>query len=224
MAALSILRLFWVSAVLWILPSCFSRTEQLSQCGNMALDTSFNEQCDDGNLNAGDGCSNTCQVEPGWRCENEPSTCTMETSSICGNGQIELGETCDDNNTLGNDGCTDACKVMPYWVCAQEPSQCSRLCTPDSITHMAAGVRIVEVPQNCTQVTLAVWGAGGGSSVDVGPQGTSLGGGGAFVLGEMEVEGSTPTRLNVVVGAGGQVGGNDSACSGGGGGGGGAAV
>jgi cysteine-rich repeat protein len=37
-----------------------------SDCGNALLDAG--EQCDDGNDFIGDGCSNTCQVEPGWTC------------------------------------------------------------------------------------------------------------------------------------------------------------
>ncbi|MFP3881615.1 MAG: myxococcus cysteine-rich repeat containing protein [Actinomycetota bacterium] len=34
------------------------------------------EECDDGNLADGDGCSSTGQIEPGWTCEGEPSVCT----------------------------------------------------------------------------------------------------------------------------------------------------
>lgn len=34
------------------------------------------EACDDGNLINGDGCSNTCTVEPGFTCINSPSVCT----------------------------------------------------------------------------------------------------------------------------------------------------
>jgi len=44
-------------------------------CGNGSID--MNEQCDDGNTNAGDGCGGNCQVEEGYTCEGEPSTCTL---------------------------------------------------------------------------------------------------------------------------------------------------
>lgn len=37
-----------------------------SDCGNGLLDPG--EQCDDDNNIAGDGCSDSCQVEPGWKC------------------------------------------------------------------------------------------------------------------------------------------------------------
>ncbi len=35
-------------------------------CGNSVLD--LDEQCDDGNMVAGDGCSSSCQIEDGWQC------------------------------------------------------------------------------------------------------------------------------------------------------------
>lgn len=37
-----------------------------NDCGNGRLDTG--EGCDDGNRNSSDGCSSTCQVEPGFVC------------------------------------------------------------------------------------------------------------------------------------------------------------
>jgi large repetitive protein len=30
-----------------------------------------NELCDDGNRDSGDGCSNVCEIEPGWTCVNK---------------------------------------------------------------------------------------------------------------------------------------------------------
>jgi cysteine-rich repeat protein len=27
-----------------------------------------NEECDDGNLENGDGCNSTCKIERGWKC------------------------------------------------------------------------------------------------------------------------------------------------------------
>ena len=35
-----------------------------AQCGDGTLNTTSGEACDDGNLNAGDGCDGSCQVEP----------------------------------------------------------------------------------------------------------------------------------------------------------------
>lgn len=35
------------------------------------------EECDDGNLINGDGCSDDMEIEPGWQCTNEPSECEL---------------------------------------------------------------------------------------------------------------------------------------------------
>lgn len=45
------------------------------------------EECDDGNLNNEDGCSNNCKIESGWICTkfiNLKSICTK----LCGNGKL----------------------------------------------------------------------------------------------------------------------------------------
>lgn len=55
-------------------------------CGDKL--TAGSEQCDDGNTNNGDGCSNTCQVEYDWSCAGQPSVCT----NLCGNFKWDSGE------------------------------------------------------------------------------------------------------------------------------------
>ena len=37
------------------------------------------------------GCSDSCQVQNGYRCEGEPSVC----EGICGDGDLQNGEDCD---------------------------------------------------------------------------------------------------------------------------------
>lgn len=61
-------------------------------CGNNMVESG--EQCDDGNTQAGDGCSPTCQTE----------------IPVCGNGIVDLGEECDDGNTMSGDGCDSMCQ------------------------------------------------------------------------------------------------------------------
>ena len=39
-------------------------TVDLAQCNNGTIETSYGEECDDGNLTNGDGCSSTCRREP----------------------------------------------------------------------------------------------------------------------------------------------------------------
>ncbi len=51
-------------------------------CGNGILDPG--EQCDDGNVIAGDGCSANCTIESGFSCTGQPSVCTPFTPTAPG--------------------------------------------------------------------------------------------------------------------------------------------
>jgi cysteine-rich repeat protein len=64
-------------------------------CGDGYIDEG--EECDDGNLESGDGCSESCEIE--------------EASIVCGNGIRESGEGCDDGNLISGDGCSSRCTV-----------------------------------------------------------------------------------------------------------------
>ncbi len=77
-----------------------------SSCGDSAING--NEQCDDGNSTGGDGCSATCQIEPGWTCTGTgPGSCT----TTCGDGIVAGAETCDDGNLTNGDGCDSSCNL-----------------------------------------------------------------------------------------------------------------
>ena len=99
---------------------------QASVCGNGVREPG--EVCDDGNADAGDGCSPACafvdNLVDGSDCSaigdlecasgvcdsNEtPDTC--EAANTCGNGALEAGESCDDGNSTGGDGCSSTCFV-----------------------------------------------------------------------------------------------------------------
>jgi len=49
-----------------------------SICGNGTI--TGMETCDDGDLLSGDGCSSSCQIEQGWRCQGQPSVCSPDTT------------------------------------------------------------------------------------------------------------------------------------------------
>ncbi|MDP4007611.1 MAG: DUF4215 domain-containing protein [Candidatus Peregrinibacteria bacterium] len=72
-------------------------------CGDHYLYPAY-EQCDDGNLDSGDGCDALCNDEvPG---------------AICGNNIQEIGEACDDGNLDSGDGCDALCNdEVPWAVC-----------------------------------------------------------------------------------------------------------
>jgi len=72
----------------------------VNYCGDGAVNE--DEECDDGNMNNNDGCSNTC---------------TIEIIDACGDWDLDLGEECDDGNTEGGDGCNADCKVEYVNTC-----------------------------------------------------------------------------------------------------------
>ncbi|MDI1451161.1 proprotein convertase P-domain-containing protein [Polyangium sp. 6x1] len=73
----------------WTLALCLGAD---NYCGNGVVDPG--EECDDGNANPTDACSNTCTVYDG-----------------CGDGNLDAGEVCDDNNVTALDGCSTTCQV-----------------------------------------------------------------------------------------------------------------
>jgi len=52
---------------------CFGGPGQ--ECGDGVIEPELGEQCDDENLDNGDGCSASCLIEDGWWCGAEPSYC-----------------------------------------------------------------------------------------------------------------------------------------------------
>ncbi len=56
--------------------------------------------CDDGNTTSGDGCSSTCQLEPGYVCTTPAAACIP---TVCGDGVVQGSEQCD-NGTANNTG------------------------------------------------------------------------------------------------------------------------
>jgi cysteine-rich repeat protein len=97
-----------------------------------------NEQCDDGNAVAGDGCSAECQVEPHYACGYLGQPCQLV---VCGDSlqqsyMLEDGtyvwEACDDGNVTPSDGCSASCEVESGWICEQPGIACRRPVCGDS--------------------------------------------------------------------------------------------
>lgn len=72
------------------------------------------EGCDDGNAESGDGCSEDCFTEDGFRCPTPGQPCRPV---VCGDGAWEAPERCDDGNDVSGDGCSELCEVEDGWVC-----------------------------------------------------------------------------------------------------------
>ncbi len=75
-------------------------------CGNSIIEG--NEECDDGNIVSGDGCSSSCL-----------------STEICGNRILDTGETCEDGNAVSSDGCSSTCQK-------ETTSGNNQSCTPTS--------------------------------------------------------------------------------------------
>ena len=91
-------------------------------CGDGELDKG--EQCDDGTtdmadgkLDAGDGCSPICEIEPVFDCN------AFGCMPMCGDGLvIEGNEECDDGNLVNGDGCSSECKIESGFTCEVKTS------------------------------------------------------------------------------------------------------
>lgn len=90
-------------------------------CGDGA--TQPGEQCDDGNAQDIDLCSNACVaarcgdliVQSGEQCDDgnadDLDSCSNQcVRAVCGDGRQQAGEQCDDGNGNDADGCTNACQ------------------------------------------------------------------------------------------------------------------
>ncbi len=90
-------------------------------CGNAIVESG--EQCDDGNKNDTDGCSNDCEVVTPIPFDGEQS---VGSTAVCGNGTLDSGEACDDRNTANGDGCSSLCVVESKFICNDaSPSVCT---------------------------------------------------------------------------------------------------
>jgi len=127
------------------------------ECGDGARDP--DEQCDDGNVTDGDGCSAACMIEIPAGCGDgvvagteqcdtagESATCDVDcTLAECGDAihNVAAGEACDDGNVDNGDGCSSDCHVEIPGFCGDgnvgvdeqcddggETATCDLDCTP----------------------------------------------------------------------------------------------
>ncbi|MBU1165273.1 IPT/TIG domain-containing protein [Patescibacteria group bacterium] len=100
---------------------CTSDAECGGAPGSCAVraDISFGEECDDGNLNNGDGCSDKCLNEGSiYTCGNANTASGLYISAV-DNPWIDTGEDCDDGNSDAGDGCSQLCLNE-----GSDPSEC----------------------------------------------------------------------------------------------------
>ena len=102
----------------------------LPLCGDGIVVTGL-EACDDRNHINGDGCDSTCNIESGYYCNGQPSTCQL---SSCGDGIITGNEKCDDGNPTSSDGCSSTCQIEFNYICDFQPSICNATVCGDQKT------------------------------------------------------------------------------------------
>ncbi|MBN2802383.1 MAG: fibro-slime domain-containing protein [Deltaproteobacteria bacterium] len=77
-------------------------------CGNGVLEPA--EECDDGNIIDGDGCSPLCTRSPDCA---STGVCT----ALCGDAIVMSQEACDDGNLINGDGCSSVCTIETGFTC-----------------------------------------------------------------------------------------------------------
>ena len=96
------------------------------------------EECDDGNVDDGDGCTSLCDLETGYMCSRRSCTksvCNWLTGNEkCGDGHVLGAEAglpgfCDDGDTAAGDGCSEQCQVECGYDCKGGGSTGADLCT-----------------------------------------------------------------------------------------------
>jgi fibro-slime domain-containing protein len=91
------------------------------------------EQCDDHNSRAGDGCDASCKREPGWLCPVAGAACR---AADCGDGIIAGVEECEDGNDDDLDGCA-SCMITDGYDCTTQPvtppSECKKTVCGDHL-------------------------------------------------------------------------------------------
>jgi cysteine-rich repeat protein len=121
------------------------------------------EACDDANTASSDGCSASCEIEPGYECSGAPSTCAL----ACGDGVPDdaFGETCDDGGIATGDGCSASCAFEAGFYCAGLPSVCTSVMCGDST--VGPGESCDPASATCSaRCALAI--AASGSSISLG--------------------------------------------------------
>ena len=81
-------------------------------CGDRVINGE--EECDDGNVVATDGCDAACLVVDGFACGAAGAACHPV---VCGDSLEDGAEECDDGNATAGDGCDAACLVEEGFSC-----------------------------------------------------------------------------------------------------------
>ena len=96
-------------------------------CGDAKL--ALDEECDDGNVDAQDGCTSTCTLEPGWACPVVGLPCV---AARCGDGVLAGLEECEPRGDASV-GCSATCTIEPGYDCDAVTGACLPVVCGDGI-------------------------------------------------------------------------------------------
>jgi cysteine-rich repeat protein len=114
----------------------------VANCGNGIVE--WDEECDDTNLNNGDGCSKECQIEVRKICgdgvcsaSENSNNCPSDCAILCWNGVLESWEQCDG---IGQAQCSKWATCSTTW---KAPCMCqySEVIDPDKLLDTTASDR-----------------------------------------------------------------------------------
>lgn len=121
-------------------------------CGNNFQEGA--EECDDGNVVDGDGCSSVCENEGGGGDDDDDNggggapPAPVVPVPFCGDGVVNGADECDDGNGNHDDFCNNICKIP---VCGDGQSQGAEQCDDGNVLNHdgCSQVCIVEPPIVC---------------------------------------------------------------------------
>lgn len=97
---------------------CCQHSTPAASCGNSIVETG--EQCDDGNTNSYDGCSNICQIESGYTNAGGSPSCVYKTDPSADAYWVKLGQS--GQFTGGTVGVgDDLTENVPEKICVPNP-------------------------------------------------------------------------------------------------------
>ena len=106
----------------------------LTTCGDGLVE----EECDDSNLDDGDGCASDCTIEDGWTCSGEPSVCSdidecadeadvCPENATCENTVGAYRCTCNEGYTLDAELCVDIDECADGTSACDDNAACTNL-------------------------------------------------------------------------------------------------
>lgn len=128
-------------------------------CGNGMIDAAPPEMCDDGDRDPGDGCSATCQIEPGYRCSGTPSVCVPIPPNTTCAGAVPLTGTIMADVTTGGPRPTGALcgpgtgPALYYSLTVDPRTQVHVTATPDTAWDVTLHVLLDCAASGCLSLS-----------------------------------------------------------------------